>query len=247
MNEIDSPMTPSVTSSARGAPDGPGVVVFGGDTGAGAALAAGLTDLGASVATLPAESQGGRHELRQALEAAGRRLPALDGVVIASVGATPARPGPLAELDPDAWSERVERPLQRTLWCFQAASACLLGGGAVVLLVPTESLTGAAGLVPWAAVTEGQRALAKAAARAWGNSAITVNCVAVPAELLVAALAPGHDQGARLDRPGLPAPALRRPDVRAHVAPVVHTLLSPGWRSVTGATVAVDGGVWMTP
>jgi NAD(P)-dependent dehydrogenase (short-subunit alcohol dehydrogenase family) len=235
-----------VTSSAPGAPDGPGVAVFGGDTGAGAALAAGLEDLGASVATLPHESWAGRHELCQALEAARRRLPALDGVVIASVGATSGRPRHLAELDPDAWSERVERPLQRTLWCFQATSACLRGGGAVVVLVPTLSLTGAAGQVPWAAVTEGQRALAKAAARAWGNRAITVNCVAVPAELLVAA-SPGHNQGAAADRPGLPAPALRRPDMRADVAPVVHGLLTPGWRSVTGGTVAVDGGVWMTP
>ncbi len=226
---------------------GPGVAVVGGDAGAGAALAAGLEDLGASVATLPAESWAGRHELCQALEAAGRLLPALDGVVIASMGATSARPALLAELDPDDWSERVERPLQRTLWCFQAASACLGGGGAVVLLVPTLSLTGTAGQVPWAAVTEGQRALAKAAARAWGNRAITVNCVAVPAELLMAAPSAGHDRGARLDRPGLPAPALRRPDLRADVAPVVHALLTPGWRSVTGGTVAVDGGVWMTP
>ena len=226
---------------------GPGVAVVGGDAGAGAALAAGLEDLGASVATLRAESCGGRHELCQALEAAAGRLPALDGVVIASVGANWASPGLLAELDPDAWSERVERPLQRTLWCFQAASACLRGGGAVVLLVPTLSLTGAAGQVPWAAVTEGQRALAKAAARAWGNRAITVNCVAVPAELLVAAPSAGHDHGAPLDRPGLPAAALPRPDVRADVAPVVQALLTPGWRSVTGGTVAVDGGVWMAP
>ncbi len=41
-------------------------------------------------------------------------------------------------------------------------------GGCLVLLVPTLSLVGAAGYGPWAAVTEGQRALAKAAARAWG-------------------------------------------------------------------------------
>jgi hypothetical protein len=31
------------------------------------------------------------------------------------------------------------------------------------------------------------------------------------------------------------------------VAPVVASLVAGGWTSVTGATIAVDGGVWMTP
>jgi hypothetical protein len=31
------------------------------------------------------------------------------------------------------------------------------------------------------------------------------------------------------------------------VAPVVTSLVSAGWTGVTGITVAVDGGVWMTP
>jgi hypothetical protein len=31
------------------------------------------------------------------------------------------------------------------------------------------------------------------------------------------------------------------------VAPVVISLLSADWSAVTGTTVAVDGGVWMTP
>jgi NAD(P)-dependent dehydrogenase (short-subunit alcohol dehydrogenase family) len=225
-----------------------GVVVVGGDTGAGADLAAGLEDLGTPVATLTTDTCEGLDALSDALEAAARRLRALDGVVIASVGVASARRGPLAELDPDDWYERVERPLHRTLLCFQATFSYLRGGGgAVVLLVPTLSLTGAAGFVPWAAVTEGQRALAKAAARTWGNSGITVNCVAVPAKLLVPAPSPGHDDHESRDRPGLPAPALGQPDMRTDVAPVVQTLLSAMWRPVTGATVAVDGGVWMTP
>jgi NAD(P)-dependent dehydrogenase (short-subunit alcohol dehydrogenase family) len=105
------------------------------------------------------------------------------------------------------------------------------------------SLVGAAGFGPWSAVTEGQRALAKAAARAWGGRTVTVNCVAVPATLL----APGWDHDAPPDRPGQPAPALEPPDLRGDVASVVRTLLSPSWRSVTGATVGVDGGVWMAP
>ena len=117
----------------------------------------------------------------------------------------------------------------------------------MVVLVPTLSLVGAAGFAPWAAITEGQRALAKAAARAWGRLAITVHCVAVPAALLTSPRGDAAGIDEQIDRPGQPAPALPQPDVCPDVASVVHCLLSPAWRSVTGATVAVDGGVWMAP
>jgi NAD(P)-dependent dehydrogenase (short-subunit alcohol dehydrogenase family) len=225
----------------------PAVVVVGGDSGAGAELARGLEDLGASVATLGADTWEGRDEVRGVLDQARRRLSGLDGVVIASVGPASAVRALLADVDAGTWTERVERPLHRTLACFQAAFGCLgATGGSVVVLVPTLSLTGAAGFVPWAAVTEGQRALAKAAARAWGTSAVTVNCVAVPAELLVTETR-DREVATPFERAGLPVTALERPDMRADVAPVVHALLSAAWRPVTGATVAVDGGVWMTP
>ena len=244
---------------------GPAVAVVGADTTPGTELAAGLDDLGASVARLDLATLHGRDEFGAALDEAARRLGRLDGVVVASVGIEPALPGGVAGLDPDAWLARVELPLQRTLVCLQGAGRALgEAGGSLVLLVPTLSLVGAAGYGPWAAVTEGQRALAKAAARAWGSRAVTVNCVAVPAALLMSpsTAADGrpmnpvehHDAGPDRpdrpdapDRPGQPTPALPRPDIRAEVSSVVHTFLSPAWRAVTGATVAVDGGVWMTP
>ncbi len=228
-------------------PRGPVVAVVGGDTDGGAELAAGLRDLGATVAPLDLAALAGREDLRVALDATTRRLGPLDGVVVASVGIGPTRHAAVAELDGEAWAARVELPLQRTLTCFQGAIGSLRdGGGTVILVIPTLSLVGAAGFGPWAAVTEGQRALAKAAARAWGQRAVTVNCVAVPGALLRNA-PDGSGAETYVDRPGQPAPALGRPTMRADVAGVVHALLSPAWRSVTGATVAVDGGVWMTP
>jgi len=226
----------------------PVVAVVGADTGAGVELAAGLEDLGASVAALPSAVLARGDGFGNALEdiarrEGGRGEGALDGVIIVSVGTGPTLSGAVADLDAAAWNARVEVPLQRTLVGFQGAYGSLrAGGGTLVLMVPTLSLVGAAGFGPWAAVTEGQRALAKAAGRAWGPSGITVHCVAVPAAVLAQeTVMTGHD------RPGLPSPALDAPDMRASVASVVHTLISPAWRSVTGGTVAVDGGVWMTP
>src|ERR1700676_4788838 len=96
----------------------PAVIVVGGEIGPGAELAGGLEDLGASVATLGADTWEGRDEVRGVLDEARCRLSGLDAVVIASVGAESAVPGPLADLDSGSWTERVERPLQRTLACF---------------------------------------------------------------------------------------------------------------------------------
>ena len=227
---------------------GAGVVVVGGDAGAGAELVAGLEDLGARVETIDAEELRGRGQARRLFDDAANRLRGIDAVVMATVGAEPTRRGALAELDAEAWRSRVEVPLHRTLSCFQAAHHYLRGvGGTVVLLVPTLSLTGAAGFAPWAAVTEGQRALAKAAARAWGKDAITVNCVAVAGAMLGSDSTHSDQSELSMDRPGLPHPSLASPEPRTDVARVVHALLAPAWRAVTGATIAVDAGVWMTP
>ncbi|HXQ75686.1 MAG TPA: SDR family oxidoreductase [Acidimicrobiales bacterium] len=169
----------------------------------------------------------------------------LHAVVLVSAGREATVAGDLAGLGPAQWRQRVEVPLERTLACFQGAYRRLRGrGGSLMVLVPTLALVGSSGFAPWSAVAEGQRSLAKAAARAWGREGITVACVAVPGALLVPGVATGT---AGPDRRGQPEPALASPDLRGAVAPVVASLVSDRWRAVTGATVAVDGGVWMTP
>jgi 3-oxoacyl-[acyl-carrier protein] reductase len=190
--------------------------------------------------------------LTRAEDAAGP----LRAVVLVSAGRASTVSGELAGLDPTQWHERVEIPLQRTVACFQGAYRRLRGrGGCLVVVVPTVSLVGSAGFVPWAAVAEAQRALAKSAGRAWGHERITVNCVAVSGALLASPVSsedPVAESrgggGPGPDRPGLPPPSLdRSPDMASSVAPVVASLVAGGWTSVTGATIAVDGGVWMTP
>lgn len=135
--------------------------------------------------------------------------------------------------------------------CFQGAHRRLrTRGGSFVVLVPTLALVGASGFAPWAMVAEGQRSLAKAAARAWGHERITVHCVAVPGALLTSSMRGDGSMGgdAAPDRPGQPARALgQAPGLGGEVASVVASLVSGSWTGVTGATIAVDGGVWMTP
>ncbi|TMM20478.1 MAG: SDR family oxidoreductase [Actinobacteria bacterium] len=266
------------------------VAVLGSARGAGHDLALGIGDLGAAVAVLTDESvaAGARGvevrdsvagssgeiatvssafrsgaDVEHALERASERIGRVDAVVDVSSPGLGAVPTPVAELDEDGWVVRAETPLRRARYRLQGAYRHLRGGGGrIVVILPSLSMTGASGLVPWVSVSEGYRALAKAAARAWGTEGITINCLAVPADLLAVGAPASSDPSSydgqaedrvegpvpSLDRPGLPAPALgRSPEMRTEVAAAVATLLDEGFRFVTGATVAVDGGVWMTP
>jgi 3-oxoacyl-[acyl-carrier protein] reductase len=133
--------------------------------------------------------------------------------------------------------------LRAALHCCQAAGRELSErGGRLVLVTPTIALTGAAGLVPYATAVEGMRAMAKSAARQWGERGITVNCVAPPVELMAPARAAAPD-GLALTAP----PLGREPDARADVAPVVALLAAEAAHFVTGATIPVDGGLVMAP
>jgi len=107
-------------------------------------------------------------------------------------------------------------------------------------VTPIVGLIGAAGLVPYATAVEGMRALAKSAARQWGEAGITVNCVAPPVEVVA-------EVGTPAPPPVGGRPLGRMPDVRTDVAPVVAMLVAEAAHFVTGTTITVDGGVVMAP
>lgn len=247
------------------------VALFGIGAVLAADLALGLADAGAPVAVLCAEGElsvaedvqdkliragamlalaGFDPESAESVRAAFARVADNLGPLRAVVDISTPGPGPvrlpLGATDPEAWTTRVGTPLRHSLHRLQGSYRWLReGGGRIVVIVPTLSMTGASGLVAWTTVTEGQRALVKVAARAWGAEGISVNCLAVPADLLA-----GNDasSGVALDRPGLPTPSFgSQPAARGEVASAVAALLGSKLPLWTGATLAVDGGVWMTP
>jgi NAD(P)-dependent dehydrogenase (short-subunit alcohol dehydrogenase family) len=179
-----------------------------------------------------------------ALQQAEDALGEIDTVVIVPSSRCSLRAGELLELDAETWAVLAEEPIGVTLWCLQAARA-LFGsrGGRIVLVTPSASMTGSGHFVAGSAAAEGARSLAKATARQWGPCGITINTVAVPVDLLYGE----RDDRAPADRAGLPAPAIGRvPDVPNDIAAVVAAVGSDLFASVTGVTIAVDGGVWMT-
>ena len=195
-------------------------------------------------------------ELATGLEAGGARVtivdPAaaytlstlgqVDALVWAWIDPNAGRPAKLHDLSAEQWAAIAEEPLHHILAFFKAGYHALRErGGSVILLEPSLAMTGAAGLVAWATAAEGQRSIAKAVARKWGALGITVNSLAVPGALLAG------EAERDLERVGLPAMSLAAPTLRDEIAPLIASLLTPVWRSVTGTTISADGGRWMTP
>jgi 3-oxoacyl-[acyl-carrier protein] reductase len=219
------------------------VYLSGAADGFGAALASGLRARGATVVDLGdvaalCTAAGARDRFATAAGAAG---PA-DAVVHAAVDPITFESIEVGDAGDERMDDVWERPMRACLFVLQAAFAHLAGrGGRVVLVTPTLALSGAAGFGLYAAAAEGQRLLAKSAARQWGSDGITVNCIAPSAATV------GVDPGV-LGAVTLSPPALGTTgDVAADIAPVVDFLLGPDAHFVTGATIGVDGGAWLTP
>jgi len=154
-----------------------------------------------------------------------------DVLVLAAIDDELSRPHPFVDVDDAAWARMWEGSMRATIASLQAVFPGMRdrGWGRVVLVTPTASMAGAAGYAPLCAVVEAQRVLAKSTARQWGAHGITVNC-----------LAPGSPGGAT----ALAPPALAGP---VDLGGVLRFLVSDGAAHLTGATLCVDGGVWMAP
>jgi NAD(P)-dependent dehydrogenase (short-subunit alcohol dehydrogenase family) len=218
------------------------VFVTGGGQGVGRAIALGLEDAHATVIAVDGDLAS-RTAAEVAFAEAGDAAGPPDAVVHAFVDPAALAGEALDDTAAADWDRRCEAMLRAALHCCQAAGRVLSGrGGSLVLVTPTIALTGAVGLVPYATAVEGMRALAKSAARQWGERGITVNCVAPPVELMAPARA-AAPKGLALTEP----PLGRNPDVRTDVAPVIALLAAEPAHFVTGATIPVDGGVVMAP
>lgn len=183
--------------------------------------------------------------LESAFVRARDELGAIDALVIA-VGSTQSRQvQPLTSLSAKQWQSACLDPLRTSRHCLQAAWRMLAGQPAsIVLLGPDLSLTGASGLVALSVLSEGQRGLMKSAARQWGGQGIRLNWLGVASTVFAAELSDARlPQSPEL---GPPPPALgAAPEVDGGLARSVAMLISSS--DVTGASIPVDGGLWMVP
>ena len=223
--------------------EGTRVLVTGTSAPIGLGLLAALSDAGASISAVADDtSLSSRERTEETFAAAAEESGgAIDGVVHAAIPEIAFEPVDFAAVGDTRWDAVWEGTMRTTLFVLQAAHRQMQGrGGRIILVTPTVAMSGAARLVPYTTAVEGQRLLAKSAARQWGPDGITVNCIAP---------APEHVPiGVESIDVSLAPPALGGPgDITRDIGPVVVWLASDAAHFVTGVTVCADGGVWMAP
>ncbi|WP_380171931.1 SDR family NAD(P)-dependent oxidoreductase [Kineococcus sp. DHX-1] len=235
------------------------VLVTGGGSGIGAAVATAFLEAGATVAVtgrrrdrleqvlaphpddrtlaLPADLADGA-EVRQLVADVVERFGRLD-VVVSNAGVHAG--GPITELSEDEWSAMRAVNVDGFFHLAKAALPHLASSGGN--LVAVSSVSGDRG--DWgqagynatkAAVTNFVRSLALD----WGSRGVRLNAVAPAFTLTEMTEGMGRDEDALA--PFVDRIALGRPGEPEDIAPAVLFLASDAARYVTGAVLAVDGG-----
>ncbi len=262
------PHPPGVGATALvpGTFEGVSVVVTGGGTGLGKAIAAEFARLGASLVIMSRKPEH-LDAAREAITAIGAPVECLEcdirdadsiaaafdlaearfglpGVLVNNAAAN--FPSPSEDLSPNAWRTVVDITLNGTfLMCREYGRRLLEAGaaGSIVNVGATYAWTGGPGFAHSAAAKAGVKNLTESLAVEWGPYGIQVNC-------LVPGLMPHEDMTADIQG-NLAAtsdkdvcqPALRVGQ-RQELGWAATFLASPYARFISGHTLVVDGANW---
>jgi len=244
--------------------DGRRALVTGASRGIGRATAEALAAAGAAVAINYARSSDEAVSTAAALRAGGAEVEVVqadvadaaqveamfahlrdrwDGVDIVVNNAAITRDGYVMLMSPERWDEVLAVNLRGAFLCARQALRPMIKKrwGRIVNVVSPAALLGQDGAANYAAAKGGLLSFTKSLAREVGRYDITVNAVCpglVDTRLIAEmplAIRTRHEGSIALGRFGTPE----------EVAQAIRFLVSPAAAYVTGATLAVDGGLTM--
>jgi NAD(P)-dependent dehydrogenase (short-subunit alcohol dehydrogenase family) len=246
--------------------DGSAVLVTGGGTGLGKAIAVEFARLGASVAVA---SRSAEHRAAgiAAVEAVGGRAVGVEvdvreaESVAAAYDAAETALGPIdvlvnnaaanfpvaaADLSPNGWRAVERIVLDGTFFCSQELHRRIVareGSGTIVNIAATQAMTGGPGMAHSAAAKAGVVSLTKTLAVEWAPDGVRVNAIApglFPHDDMPEAIRAARDES--VDATRQPAGRVGQPHELGWAAT---WLCSPYASFVTGHVLVVDGGNWL--
>ena len=189
-----------------------------------------------------------RESIDGMVSATAERFGRIDGIVNNAQGVRPT--SNLEDVTEEVMDVLLDTGPKATLRCMQAVFPYMReqGWGRIVNVASSLGLVGGAGYAAYNAAKEAIRALTRTAANEWGRHGIIVNCYcpASTAHRKPPGEEPSH-QKAIYDKMYEGHPLGRDGDAEHDIAPVVQFLLSDACRYVTGETIKIDGGGYMSP
>jgi 3-oxoacyl-[acyl-carrier protein] reductase len=174
------------------------------------------------------------------------RTGGLDVMIHNATSRRSSEPVRLEEVGDALWEEHASVSLRGAFYCAQAALPALRdGGGRFILMTSPAGMEGSATLPIYSVVKGALRGLAKSLAREWAPFGVTVNVVSPLAQ--TPAMVDAYEKDPELEeRLARRIPMGRMGDPEADIGPAVVFLASDGAGYVTGQTLVVDGGRFMT-
>jgi 3-oxoacyl-[acyl-carrier protein] reductase len=174
------------------------------------------------------------------------RTGGLDVMIHNATSRRSSEPVRLEEVDDALWEEHASVSLRGAFYCAQAALPALRdGGGRFILMTSPAGMEGSATLPVYGVVKGALRGFAKSLAREWAPFGVTVNLVSPLAQ--TPAMVDAYEQDPELEeRLARRIPMGRMGDPEADIGPAVVFLASDDAGYITGQTLVVDGGRFMT-